>query len=49
VRRKGEPGSRMKLLSPVFKEINRLRNGIKRMIALGQDPIQLSFQLNKRA
>jgi hypothetical protein len=37
-------------LSPVFKEINRLKqslmvNGIIVVVASGQDPTQLSFQL----
>ena len=47
LRRKGAPGNGMEL-SPVFKEINRLRNGIKRVVTSGQDPTQLSFQFVKR-
>ena len=34
-------------LSHIFKEINRLRNGIevKGLVNLGQDPTQLNFQI----
>ena len=45
---KGVPRCRM-ILSPVFKEINRLRNEVKRMVTSGQDSTQLSFQLVERS
>lgn len=35
-------------LSPLFKEINRLRNRIKEVVTSRQDPNQLNFQLVKR-
>jgi hypothetical protein len=46
---KGIPGSRMEP-NPVFKEINKLEilNRIKGVVALGQDPTQLSFCLVRR-
>lgn len=51
-RRKGAPGSGMQR-SPVFKEINRPKkslvlNGIRRVVILGEDPTQLSFQPVRR-
>ena len=54
-RRKGAPGSRMKL-SPVFKEIKRLKqslvlNGIKGVVTSPlsvEDHTELSFQLVKQ-
>ena len=45
--RKGAPGSGIEL-NPVFKEINRLRNGIKGVVTSGQDPTQLNFQYIKK-
>ena len=47
LRRKGASGSERELNS-VFKEINRLRNGIKGKLISGQDPTQVNFQLVKR-
>ena len=46
---KEAPGSRTEV-NPMFREINRLKilNGIKGVVTLGQDPIQLSFHLVKR-
>ena len=41
LRRKGAPGSGMEL-SPVFKEINISRNGIKGVVT-SQDPTHLNF------
>ena len=40
-------------LNPVFKEINRPKkslvlNGIRRVVILGEDPTQLSFQPVRR-
>ena len=47
LKRKGAPGNEMDLY-PVFKEINRIRNGLKGVVTEGQDPILLSFQLIKK-
>ena len=44
--RKGVSESRIQI-NPWFKEINRLRNRIKGVVTVGQDPIQLNFQLVK--
>lgn len=32
----------------MFKEINELRNGIKRVVTSGKDPTQQSFQTEKK-
>ena len=44
--RKEVPKSGMEL-SPAFKEINRLRSGIKGVVSSGEDPTQLSSHLVK--
>ena len=46
-RRKGAQKSGMEL-SPVFKETNRLRNGIKEVVTSGQNPTKLNFQFVKK-
>ena len=45
--RKGASGSGIEL-KPTFKEINRLKHGIKTLVTPSQDIIQLCFQLMKR-
>ena len=47
LRRKSTPESGLGL-NPMFKEINRQRNGTKGMVTSGHDTTQLSFQLVER-
>ena len=47
LRRKGVPKSGIEL-TPMFKEINRLRNRVKGMVTSAQDPTQVNFLLVKR-
>ena len=47
MRRKRAPVSKLEL-NFMFKEINRLRHGIKELVTAEKDPIQQNFLLVKR-